>query len=407
MRSVTKRLSWTITAAGLALGLNSAQGQEYPKAPPPGLPGQAQPAAAQPAAPVDENAPKIEFAETTHEFGVISDEKEVQTEFKFKNNGKTRLDISNVQGSCGCTVPALEKKSYEPGEEGSIKVIYNPHNRRGKQHTNVTVTSNDPAKSQVILSVQSEVKPTITTDPQVAAMGQVERGQTGKATITVTSRKLDLFPTQVTPNDAKVNAVIGEKKEVEIDGEKFVTVPIEITLASSAEVGPIQTQCTVRTSDPNKTLNFMVLGEVVGQIKAEPQRITLGGVSPGQDMSQTFRLSPRGEKSFKVLGIEEQPAMTPTTGNPQGEPGRKVFTIKIDEDKTVTPNAWIITLGGRAPSDNTTTFRGDLLVKTDMPGEESVKIPYYGFIRQKPKAPVAGQLNPAGQPNPSMLVPDR
>lgn len=403
MRNVTKRNAWIITAAGCALGASLVCAQTLPPAPPPGLPGQPQPAAT----PVDANAPQIDFPAVSHEFGVIGDEKEVSTEFKFKNSGKSRLIISNLQGSCGCTVPALEKKEYEPGEEGQIRVIYNPHNRRGKQHTNVTVTSNDPSKSQVILTVQSEVKPTIMTDPQVAAMGQVERGTPGKATITITSRKLDLIPTQVTPNDAKINAVIGESKQVEVDGEKVIQIPIELTLSPNAEVGPIQTQCVVRTSDPSRTLNFMVLGEVVGQIKSEPQRVTLGGVTPGQDMTQTIRMSPRGGKAFRILSVEEQPAEMPAMPNGDKVFGPKVFNVKVEEDKSVSPSAWVVTLSGTAPTDNTTTFRGDFLVKTDMAGEESFKVPYYGFIRQKPRPAVVGQQNAAGVPNPSMLVPDR
>ncbi len=349
------------------------------------------------------DAPKLDFEELTHEFGVISDEKEVQTEFKFKNNGKSKLEITNLQGSCGCTVPALEKKTYDPGEEGKVKVIYNPHNRRGKQHTNVTVTSNDPAKAQIVLSVQSDVKPTIMTDPQVAAMGQVEKGKEGKATITITTRKADLLPTLVTPNDAKIEATLGEKKEAQVDGETVFQIPVELKLAATAEVGPIQTQCVVRTSDPNKTLNFMVLGEVVGMVKAEPQRVTLGGLLPGADMTTTVRLSPRqADKPFKVLGVEEAPASVPAPGNPQGAPGAKVFTIKFEQDSGATPPAWVITLTGKAPSESM-TFRGDLIVKTDMAGEESVKIPYYGFIRQNKPRPTPAQ-NQGGQP--SMLVPD-
>lgn len=379
-------------------GLATAQ-EKAPVTPTP-VPAPTAPAAAPEAQPVvPENAPKLEFEELTHEFGVIGDEKEVTTDFKFKNNGKSTLEISNVQGSCGCTVPALDKKKYEPGEEGRVKVIYNPHNRRGKQHTNVTVTSNDPAKNQIVLSVQSEVKPTIMTDPQVAAMGQVERGKEGKATITITTRKADLIPTQITPSDAKIQATIGEKKEAELEGDKVLQFPIELTLASGAEVGPIQTQCTVRTSDPNRTLNFMVLGEVVGQVKVEPQRVTLGGLSPDSPIDSTFRMSARNDKAFKVLSVEEAPTSIAGANQPTDTP--KIFSFKIDQDTSVTPNAWTIRLTGKAPA-NATTFRGDLIVKTDMPGEETVKVPYYGFIRQKPKAPVA----PAGQ-NPSMLVPDR
>lgn len=396
------------SVAGLALtaGLSLAQATApviKPAQPPQQVPAPVQ--ATAPATPVPTGpSAKIEFSELTHEFGVISDEKEVETAFKFTNKGDSDLEIKNIQGSCGCTVPQLEKKIYAPGESGEIKVKYNPHNRRGPQHTNVTVTTNDPAKAQVVLGVKSEVKPTIMTDPQVAALGQIERGKPGKTMIKITSRKLDFVPTQITPADAKIEAKIGERAEVTLDGEKVVEYPVEISLSPTAAVGPIQTQCTIRTNDPAKTLNFMVLGEVVGQIKSEPQRITLGGLQPDQDINTTFRLTPRGETNFSVLSVTEEPAPQPQPNNPQGGPGAKVFKIEFKHDTSVTPAAWVVTLTGKAPAEGANTFRGDLVIKTDMPGEETVKVPYYGFIRQKPR-PVPGQ-SPAGQPSGgSMLLP--
>jgi len=421
-----RRASILVSLAGLALasGLGFAQNKDavqpasvqpaqlQPALPPtfkplPTVPGgggvggvPVQPA---PAAVPTGPAPKVDFNELTHEFGTISDEKEVETKFKFTNSGVAELEIMNLLGSCGCTVPQLEKKKYAPGESGEITVKYNPHNRRGKQHTQVTVTTNDPAKNQVILGLSSEVKPTIMTDPQVAALGQVERGKEGKVTIKLTSRKLDFMPTQVTPNDTKVEAKIGEKKEIEIEGDKALEWPIEITLSPNAEVGQIQTQCTIRTNDPGKTLNFMVLGEVVGQIKAEPQRVTLGGLAPNQDISTTFRIAPRAERPFKVLSVTEEPAPVPVPNNPQGSPGAKMFEVSFTEDSSVPIHAWVVKLTGKAPGEGGGTFRGDMVIKTDMPGEETVKVPYYGFIRAKPK-PIQSQ-NPAGQPSPSLLVP--
>lgn len=346
--------------------------------------------------------PKIDFEQTTHQFGVISDEKVVEHRFKFTNSGQGNLEIVNLNGSCGCTVPQLEKKTYAPGESGEILVQYNPSNRRGKQHTNVTVTTNDPLKAQVILGVESEVKPTITTEPQVAALGSIERGKGGKATLVITSRKLDFVPMQITPNDAKVSAVIGERKEAVVDGDKVVQYPIEVTLSESAAVGPIQTQCVIRTNDPAKTMNFMVLGEVVGIVKAEPQRVTLGGLANGQDINTAFRITPRSGQDFKLLSAVEEPAAVPQPNNPVGVPGVKVFNIKVSEDTSTTPRSYVVSLSGKAP-ESAGTFRGDIVLKTDVPGEEVVKVPYYGFIRAKPQ-PVPGRVNPAGQPSSSSLL---
>lgn len=386
-----------LAVAGVALCVSMAAAQTVtPVAPPVTKP------TAPSVTPVPGSA--IEFAALTHDFGVISDERDVETKFKFSNNGTADLEIVDLKGSCGCTVPQLAKKTYKPGESGEITVRYNPHNRRGKQQTNVTVTTNVPDKTSLTLSVQSEVKPTVMTDPQVASVGQVERGKSGTATLTITSRKLDLELTQITPNDAKVNAVIGARKEIELEGEKVVQFPIEVTVAQDASVGPVQTQCVVRTNDPARTLNFMVLGEIIGAVKADPQRVTLGGLAGGADINTTFRLTSRNATGFKVLSVEEQPASQPQPNNPQGAPGPKVFEVTMSEDTTTTPVSWIVTLKGKAPAEGN-AFRGDIVLKTDVVGEETVKVPYYGFVRAKPKMPVV--TSPTGQPSPSMLVPEQ
>lgn len=376
----------------------------------PGMPGVVQggegkaPTAAPAIAPMPGAA--IDFESLTHDFGAISDDKEVETKFKFKNSGTAEMTISSLQGSCGCTVPALDKKTYAPGESGEIAVRYNPHNRRGKQQTSVTVTSNVPDKSTVTLSVKTDVKPTILVEPQVASIGQVERGKEGKVTLMISSRKLDLEITQVTPADSKVNAVLGARIMGEIDGEKVVQFPIEVTVLPTAAVGPVQVSCTIRTNDPSRTPTFMVLGEVIGQVKAEPQRVTLGGLTAGQEMTTTFRISPRGDNPFKVTSAIEEPTVVPQPNNAKGAAGPKVFEITMAEDSSTTPASWVVTLKGKAPMEGG-TFRGDIVLKTDVAGEEVVKVPYYGFIRSLAKA-APGQVSPTGKPapNPSMLVPE-
>ena len=55
--------------------------------------------------------PQIKFEETTHDFGEIKQNVEVQTSFNFKNTGKVPLVITNATSSCGCTVPEYPKEA--------------------------------------------------------------------------------------------------------------------------------------------------------------------------------------------------------------------------------------------------------------------------------------------------------
>lgn len=86
---------------------------------------------------------KINFETLEHDFGTFKEEAGSQTyNFKFVNNGASPLILNNVRASCGCTTPQWTKEPVAPGEEGFIKVSYNPRNRPGPFNKTVTVSSN-------------------------------------------------------------------------------------------------------------------------------------------------------------------------------------------------------------------------------------------------------------------------
>jgi LEA14-like dessication related protein len=98
------------------------------------------------------DAPKVQVEKATYEFGEITEGEKVSYEFKFKNVGKTPLIISDATATCGCTVPEFPKEPVKPGEEGTIKVVFNSAGKMGLQDKVVTVTSNaNPAFEQLHL----------------------------------------------------------------------------------------------------------------------------------------------------------------------------------------------------------------------------------------------------------------
>ena len=86
---------------------------------------------------------KIDFATLEHDFGTFKEEAGPQSyNFKFKNDGSAPLILNNVRASCGCTTPHWTRDPIAPGQEGVIKVSYNPAHRPGPFNKTVTVYSN-------------------------------------------------------------------------------------------------------------------------------------------------------------------------------------------------------------------------------------------------------------------------
>ncbi len=59
--------------------------------------------------------------------------------FRFENKGAQPVTITRLQSSCGCTVPQLDKRVYEPGEGGEITAIFTFGGRKGPQEKRIMV----------------------------------------------------------------------------------------------------------------------------------------------------------------------------------------------------------------------------------------------------------------------------
>ncbi len=104
----------------------------------------------------EEGTAMMTFAESSYDFGEIKQGEKVTHIFKFKNEGKADLVITDAKGSCGCTVPEYPKTPVKVGAEGEIKVIFNSAGKHGEQHKSVTITANT-AKKKEIINIQGNV----------------------------------------------------------------------------------------------------------------------------------------------------------------------------------------------------------------------------------------------------------
>ncbi len=338
-------------------------------------------------------AGELTFEKVKNDFGTISDENPMNTSFVFTNTGKGTLQMKQPRGSCGCTVPNLEKLVYEPGEKGEIKVTFTPKGKpTGKAHTTVTVESNDPAHQTMTLDIEADIRPIFRADPMMINAGQAQRGQTVTQKLAVISRKADITVIQATPSSPRLLTKVLPPQQVTENGETLTKTEIEVSIPEGATAGPLQENITVRTNDPNRFVTVYVTGEILGMIQPSPNAINIPMLEMGQQVNTTVRLSPRAGKAFKVTGILDQP-VAGTAG--------QIFKFDTKEDTTTTPSTWVITGTGIAPSQPG-RLSGEWVVSTDLPDEPTLRIRYNGFVKQQQ----AQQQDPAWQQNPSALTPN-
>lgn len=94
----------------------------------------------------------ITFDEKTYDFGDIMQGDKVEHTFYFTNTGNEPLIITNVQVSCGCTVPkGWPRDPIPPSGKGELTVSFNSAGKSGRQNKPVTIISNavNPEGTQI------------------------------------------------------------------------------------------------------------------------------------------------------------------------------------------------------------------------------------------------------------------
>jgi len=121
---------------------------------------------------VDKNAPAFSFVGgEVHDFGNLTDQKDAEYTFTFKNSGKTPLIITNASASCGCTVPEFPKDPILPKKTGAIKVTFHTAGKSGPFDKTIFIQSNAPSNVQserYEIHIKGSVTPGAQTGTNVA-----------------------------------------------------------------------------------------------------------------------------------------------------------------------------------------------------------------------------------------------
>lgn len=314
--------------------------------------------------------PRLSVEKIQHDFGRIMDTASVYVDVPFRNAGTGELQIIDTHATCGCTVGRLEKTTYAPGESGILKVEFKPQGKNGPQLQRITIRSNDPIQAEVTVAITAEVEPVVMIEPKLLQFGEVKKGESRTAKVKVIGRTDDFAATfgTVSSEEALALQVLGTR-DIELNGKKLRETEVEITLKPGTPVGRLQQSASIRTNDARMpAVTVQVMGDIVGDLEIGPARLALGVLQASGPIKSEFKITSRAGAAFKVLKIENQ-----SISGIELE-----FTVKPVSEAA--HNAYTVEVAGMAPKDPV-PIRGEVQIKTDVKGEETIRIPYFGVVR--------------------------
>jgi hypothetical protein len=100
---------------------------------------------------------KIAFEQTSYDFGEITEGGVVKHTFSFKNVGKVPLVITDMQTTCGCTVPDWNRNPIQPNATSEVSVQFNSAGKVGVQDKPIRVIANT-FPSETVIKLTGTVK---------------------------------------------------------------------------------------------------------------------------------------------------------------------------------------------------------------------------------------------------------
>jgi len=202
---------------------------------------------------------RLSFETTAIDAQAAIGDKQYTGVFSFTNEGEEPVRIEKVVSSCGCTVPKLDKKIYDPGESGEILAMFEFGSRVGVQRKVITVVLGNERAEQIKLQLKVTIPEALKIAPRVLTWGPNEALGPKSIAVTVDPgmggalRIADPAPGEF---DLKLTAI--EDKE----GEYRLTVKPKVSDRR------VRTRFTVELVDPDK--EGKVIAAVPGFLLASP-----------------------------------------------------------------------------------------------------------------------------------------
>ncbi len=266
----------------------------------------------------DPNAPQplIKIESALYDFGEIGIKTVNICHFKFTNIGKGNLIITEIRSTCGCTVPALEKKEYAPGESGSVEVRFTAPEVEGDVVKHLYIQSNDKQTPEAELIIKGKVVTRVKVEPQLIKLSL--KGENG-ACPAIKLNSTDGIPFAVTRFEATANCLTADFDPNAAAAEivlkpKVDTATLRKVLNGRISIGLTHPQCS------EVSINF----EAAPVYSLNPPMIMILNAKPETTVSREVWVLNNYKEPFEIESVTSQKGMVKLVSKELQENGYKL-----------------------------------------------------------------------------------
>ena len=321
--------------------------------------------------------PAITVQETSIDFGTVEFAQPVQQTITITNTGTAPLEITGIESDVsGLT---FEPSMFTLSPEGSRTVTVTlPNATEGALLGSINISSNDPDRAKLTLSVSGIVQPppvpTIAVQEKAVDFGTVEVAQTVQQTFTVNTGTAPLEITGIESDDVSGLTFEPSVFTLSPNGSQTVTV----TFPSSTE-GTFSGLINILSNDPDRakhtlSISVIVQPQPVPAITVQETSIDFGTVEFAQPVQQTITITNTGTAPLEITGIESD--VSGLTFEPS------MFTLSPEGSRTVT-----VTL----PNATEGALSGSINISSNDPDRAKLTLSVSGIVQPPPVPTIAVQ----------------
>jgi len=172
----------------------------------------------------------------------------VEAWFHFKNCGKAPARITNLEPSCGCLNPKVEKRTYLPGENCEFSLgVLTTREKAGPHDYTLTIDYEDPKPRAVTVAFKVVVRREVTVRPSQLLFYQNGSDEAKRSIVITDMRPTPFHVTGATCKSLLVKFRVGPPID---DPDAGRETTIYITVAAQVPKEGVQTAVVLSTDDP-------------------------------------------------------------------------------------------------------------------------------------------------------------
>jgi hypothetical protein len=268
---------------------------------------------------------------TSHDFGNVPLGTQLFHRFTITNIYAVRMEIVSIHSGCDCTKATASKRVLEPRETATIDVNMDAKRFNGQKTVVVRVTVGPEYTSTAELKVTANSRADIVFNPSQISFGTVNAGDKPDQTVEIEyAGQLDFKVGEIVAKDLPLDVSFEESYRKKDEGK--VGYKVKVALKGNIPPGPFKEDIYLKTNDPASPLvPLLVEANIQSAVSLSANSFNLSKVKIGDTV--TRRVVVKGNKAFKVLGVEGTGDGIDAVDLPTGAAGQQVVSFKCQFTK--------------------------------------------------------------------------